>query len=261
MSKLHQVLETHWDHFMSKVSRYDALGSHSGEKGQRRENALAEVLREFLPQKYGVASGEILTATDQVSKQMDIIIYDCLHSPTLADASDSKVIPAEAVYAVIEVKPNLKSARDMQAALDNIASAKSLSRTAVVASHGGHRQHHGPKGNSPLLGAIFTYGDHWSTERLGDEMLSRCDKQPQMEWPDVICAGTEGVVMWADKASTTSVQLCDPHDTPKESLALFRPFEGKASLGLFMTHLLYKISNMELFPPDLFAYLGMRAEK
>lgn len=96
---------------------------HKGEKGRQREEGLAQFLRENLPEKYGVGTGEIISSEgDKVSPQCDIIIYDRLNMPIIGKTNSVQQIPIEAVFAVIEVKSNLdkESLKDAEKKLSTI---------------------------------------------------------------------------------------------------------------------------------------------
>lgn len=81
---------------------------HRGEKGRNREHGLSMFLRENLPEKYGIATGEIIPFKgDMPSPQCDIIIYDRLSFPIIGKSSAVQQVPFEAVYSAIEVKSRI----------------------------------------------------------------------------------------------------------------------------------------------------------
>src|ERR1022692_1553681 len=83
---------------------------HKGEKGRKREHGLGMFLREQLPEKYGVATGEIIPFRGKApSPQCDIVIYDRLTFPIIGKFAPVQQIPYESVYAVIEVKSQINS--------------------------------------------------------------------------------------------------------------------------------------------------------
>jgi hypothetical protein len=92
---------------------------HEGLKGSENEQALADILRDFLPSRYGVEVNALVIDRDgAVSRQCDIVIYDDVRFPKYF----RKVYPVETVYAVIEVKteltkPQVKNACQNEAAL------------------------------------------------------------------------------------------------------------------------------------------------
>jgi len=92
---------------------------HSGLKGSENEIAIASLIREFLPSRFGVeVSGIVIDKHGNESKQCDIIIYDADSFPKYF----RKVFPVELTFAVIEVKTYLTS----QKASDAIDNLKSL---------------------------------------------------------------------------------------------------------------------------------------
>ncbi|OBS32838.1 DUF6602 domain-containing protein [Pseudomonas syringae] len=95
---------------------------HNGLKGSENENALAAVIRGFLPSKYGVeVNALVIDQFGKVSKQADIVIYDAATQASFF----RKVFPVEIVYAVIEVKTSMSST-EAQSAMDNLASISDL---------------------------------------------------------------------------------------------------------------------------------------
>src|SRR5690554_6704423 len=104
------------------------LINHSGEKGQFREFILSSLLRPYLPECYGLGTGEVFSSTGEVSKQIDIVIYDNVYSNVLLKNKSSSLFPCESIYGQIEVKSMLNSA-ELQASVENIISVKKLDRS------------------------------------------------------------------------------------------------------------------------------------
>ncbi len=88
--------------------------------GNSAEAFLRKYLSEFLPKKYGVCSGYIVSQklpSETKLPQFDIIIYNQLESPILwteknsmqFSSEKSRAVPAEYVQGVIEVKSSFKS--------------------------------------------------------------------------------------------------------------------------------------------------------
>jgi hypothetical protein len=94
---------------------------HAGLVGSENEQALGTLLRDFLPQRFGVEVGAIIIDKHgRASKQIDILIYNA-EQPKFF----KKVFPIEIVYAAIEVKTSMGQA-EAKAALQNIASINNL---------------------------------------------------------------------------------------------------------------------------------------
>jgi hypothetical protein len=95
---------------------------HAGLMGAENENALAEVLRQFLPAKYGIeVNALVIDRFGRVSRQADIVIYDAENQASFF----RKVYPVEIVYAVIEVKTSMSSS-EAKASLENLTSVSEL---------------------------------------------------------------------------------------------------------------------------------------
>jgi hypothetical protein len=111
-------------------SRDQVVSTHHGVVG---EAAVRDWLASFLPKRYGVAPGYVRTQGVPKPYQtghFDVIIYDQLEAPTLwieenKDKSDSgraKIIPAEFVKAVLEVKSafNRRTVREAISKLEEL---------------------------------------------------------------------------------------------------------------------------------------------
>lgn len=101
---------------------------HHGNVG---EALVREWLKSFLPRKYGVTAGFIVSHrdTEGALPHYDIIIFDALNSPVLwhedvPGGSRSAAIPVEHVFAVVEVK----AAWTVASAAGALAKLSSLSR-------------------------------------------------------------------------------------------------------------------------------------
>jgi len=83
---------------------YNKEISHAGLKGALNEMAIADVIRDFLPRRFGVETNAlIIDRHGNTSKECDIVIYDDERFPKYF----RKVFPIELVHAVIEVKTTL----------------------------------------------------------------------------------------------------------------------------------------------------------
>ena len=80
---------------------------HAGLRGQLRELLAGGLLRPLLPPVYGLASGEVVTAYNDHSPQVDIIVYDRTKVPSMLVDDAVGLVPIEAAIATIEVKSRL----------------------------------------------------------------------------------------------------------------------------------------------------------
>lgn len=112
---------------------------HPGSKGDALENAWIEWLRTYLPNRYSVDKAIVIDHKGNTSQQIDIVIYDNWFTPFIFSQNGFHYIPAEGVYAVFEVKPDLKgsvkvgnkSIPYITYAGQKIESVRKLKRTSV----------------------------------------------------------------------------------------------------------------------------------
>lgn len=99
---------------------------HPGEFGMYREQIVKELLKPFLPEKFDIGTGFIITSKNRISTQCDLIIYDRENSPIIENA-EQRFFPVECVVGVIEIKSNL-SKSDFKKAVSKLSKIKKLRR-------------------------------------------------------------------------------------------------------------------------------------
>src|SRR5205085_11419055 len=119
-----------------------AAVTHPGGRGEASEQDWIRVLKEHLPQRYQADKAFVIDSRGELSDQIDVVIYDRQYSPCLFNQSDQKFIPAESVYAVLEVKQDL-SLENIRYAADKAASVRRLYRTSGAFGHLGGQQDSG----------------------------------------------------------------------------------------------------------------------
>ena len=103
------------------------LYDHNGLKGTCREEDLISVIRDCIPECYGMRSGQIFSNDDKMSKQIDVVIYDNVFSNFFKKDSSAYLFPCESVYGSIEVKTMLDE-KSFKEAIENIKSVRELKR-------------------------------------------------------------------------------------------------------------------------------------
>jgi hypothetical protein len=79
---------------VAEVNWHAALDGRHGREG-------------FLPGRYAVSSAYVIDAEGNRSDQIDLVVHDAHFCPLLFKQAGHRYIPAESVYAVFEVKPEL----------------------------------------------------------------------------------------------------------------------------------------------------------
>ena len=110
--------------------------THPGTLGDVNESYFIDVLRKYLPRRYAVDNGIVIDSTGVTSDQIDVIIYDNQYTPTLLDQENHRFVPAEAVYAVFEVKSTINKTY-LEYAGSKAKSVRGLNRTTIPIVHAG----------------------------------------------------------------------------------------------------------------------------
>ena len=111
----------------SYQDRIRSYVQHAGEKGRLHEHVVANLLRNIAPRKCSFGTGFIINSQGDTSPQCDIVVYDeQLNRPLLADM-DVNVFPMECVYAIIEVKTNLRP-KNLRETLDKICRIRKMAQ-------------------------------------------------------------------------------------------------------------------------------------
>jgi hypothetical protein len=113
----------------------------------------------FLPGRYAVSSAYVIDADGDRSDQIDLVIHDAHFCPLLFEQAGHRYIPAESVYAVFEVKPELTREYILYAA-EKAASVRRLRRTSVPIVHAGGT--FSPRQPFQILGGILATRSGWS---------------------------------------------------------------------------------------------------
>lgn len=126
---------------------------HPGSKGDSLENTWIEWLRTYLPSRYCVDKAIVIDSKGKLSHQIDLVIYDQTYTPFVFKQNGIFYIPAEGVYAVFEVKPDLDKGNIIYAG-DKIESVRKLQRTSTKIIDRGRPFN--PRALTKILGGILT---------------------------------------------------------------------------------------------------------
>lgn len=77
---------------------------HKGLRGNERAAALGQFLSEHLPSIFKTGKGEARDFKDRVSGELDLFVYDHATAAPIQTGAEGLIVPAEALYEVIEVK-------------------------------------------------------------------------------------------------------------------------------------------------------------
>ena len=146
---------------------------HPGSKGDALENAWIEWLRKYLPNRYSVDKAIVIDHTGDTSHQLDIVIYDNWFTPFIFSQNGFHYIPAEGVYAVFEVKPDISGYSDGKTNIlyagEKIESVRRLLRTSTNMINSG--KVFDPRPLTKIVGGILTSTK--SGDRTNNKTLTR----------------------------------------------------------------------------------------
>lgn len=125
---------------------------HPGSKGDSLENTWIEWLRKYLPNRYCIDKAIIIDSKGNLSHQIDLVIYDQHYTPFVFTQNGIHYIPAEGVYAVFEVKPELTKGY-IEYAGEKIESVRKLYRTSTNIIDRGKKYE--PRSLTKILGGIL----------------------------------------------------------------------------------------------------------
>ena len=230
------------------------------ERGEGREEVLRRFLKDYLPRRFGVASGFVIDASGKVSKQIDVIIYDAENAPVFKVTEDKNVFPAECVCAICEVKSYLDG-KELKDAIEKICSVKRLDKTNKGKSqrrHGGGyvgEQVTTDSHNDRIFGMIFAY-DSISLETTASNLIMENKDLDRGLWADVIGVLDRGIVSYITKEG---VLLPDP----EKAVAIYSTdkVEGHNALLTFYSIVSSHLSASHSGTVDMFDYLSTRTQQ
>ena len=167
---------------------------HPGSKGDSLENVWIEWLREYLPNRYCVDKAFVIDSKGKLSHQLDLVIYDQHFTPFVFKQDGVSYIPVEGVYAVFEVKPDLKgsvkvkndSISYIEYAGRKIASVRKLHRTSTSIIDRGHK--YPPRPLTKIIGGLLSVESNISNKTVEKQLKSL----KPLESIDMGCAVSAG---------------------------------------------------------------------
>lgn len=149
--------------------------SHGGVMGSVNEEHWLELFRDYLPNRYDVATGIVIDSQGNRSEQIDLVVFDRHFTPTLLTQKNHRYIPAEAVYGVFECKPMINKVQ-LTYAQDKAASVRRMHRTSVAIAHAGGTFQ--PKPHFRVLAGILAPAAEWAGG-LDDTFVANLSDDPE----------------------------------------------------------------------------------
>lgn len=202
--ELRSLFESTQKRMVGEFSAIREALDHGGTLGDATELAWRDFMGQLLPTRYQVCDGFVVDAQGLRSDQIDIIVFDRHYSPPLLRVGDVQCVPAEAVYAVFEVKQKIDR-NTLRQACAKASSVRRLSRT--TASIPTAERILEPKPPHRILAGILAlgYGRMDPADRAVEELLAQVAEEQRL---DLGCAIRDGSfkVSYEDKGAA-SVEL------------------------------------------------------
>lgn len=177
---------------------------HPGSKGDSLENVWIEWLKKYLPNRYCVDKAIVIDSKGNLSDQIDLVIYDQHYTPFVFTQNGINYIPAEGVYAIFEVKPEL-SKEYIEYAGDKIESVRRLFRTSTKIIDRG--KSYDPRNLTKILGGILT-----SVKDLKNETIEKhLSNLNGLNGIDLGCS-VDGGCFYIDYKNEEDVNILDYND-------------------------------------------------
>lgn len=189
---------------------------HPSLKGDATELCWRGVLNHYLPVRYKAEKACVIDADGGLSDQIDIVIFDRQYSPFLFNQCGVVYVPAESVYAVVEVKQEL-SKHEVEYAAAKAASVRRRRRTTAAITHAGGQ--YAPKKPFDILAGIVTLGSQWNPP-LGpafEATITALDAEHRL---DLGCALEAGAFELSNAAPATAIPMLRTSQ-PADSLITF----------------------------------------
>lgn len=157
------------NNFVQDLKTHQRTITHDPTLGDATEKEWIKLLEEYLPKRYRVAKAFAVDSKGETTDQLDCLIYDAHFTPTLFGKDNHQYVPAEAVYAMFEIKQTIDSA-DLDYTAKKILSLRKLYRTSAPLTGCGGES--GPKPILPIIGGLLGINASWK-EGLGKTFLKK----------------------------------------------------------------------------------------
>ncbi len=198
---------SHQEQMAQTLARFRKHVPHPTAKGDGSEECWRKMLGEYLPKRYCVDGAQVVDYEGNLSEQIDVVIYDQQYSPFLFRQDGVTYVPAESVYAVLEVKQEL-SKEYVEYAGKKAASVRRLGRTSAAIPHAGGT--FPPKPLHRIPAGILTLDSGWNPA-LGEPLEKAIRSLPRDQQLDIGCAinGGSFSCVYGDAAGDVTITTGD----------------------------------------------------
>lgn len=179
--------------------------SHPTARGDVKEFNWVQMLTDFLPSRYQVSRGAFIIDSDgRRSSEIDLVIHDNYFHPQLFEAATRRLIPAESVYAIFEIKPKVDKA-NLKYAIRKTAEVRRLHRTnlPIRDARGDIRE---PREALTITSGILASRGTWK-DPFGPQLKKHLEAAPMKGRLDLGFAVGDGAFDVEYEKKTASVEI------------------------------------------------------
>lgn len=236
--KLGIMFESLHSQMVARLTASRATIEHPGAKGAAAELEWTSMLREYLPRRYTAEKAFVIDSDGRTSDEIDIVVFDRQYSPFMFRVDGAQYVPAEGVYAALEVKQVL-SAGSLRYASRKVESVRKLKRTSIeIVTATGRIP---PKEPARILGGLVALGGRLTkSTRITLEQL---DNEGML---NLGCAVGPGLLFHAEGVQSFG------DSRPPRTIAVT---QHNAVLASFLLRLLHELQSIGTVPAiDLLKY-------
>jgi hypothetical protein len=228
---LHRLLVNKQKKLLAEHEADHEVHEHPTASGDAGEVNWHSAIRSYLPQRYEVSTKAFVIDAkgDMIPEQIDVLIHDRHFCPLwFEDKAGARYVPAESVYAALEVKPEL-TREQVEYAAGKVSSVRRLHRTsAPIIDRGVVKP---PREPFEILGGILTLKSSWSPA-FGDPFRLVIKEQAAARETriDIGCALRDG-----------GFELVVPPTALKEAIELSEP---ETALMFFLLRLFGRLQEL-----------------
>lgn len=185
-----QLFMNHQGEMAASLTRFREDVEHPTAKGDGSEARWRKMLQTYLPKRYQADSAFVVDSNGNRSEQIDVVIYDQQYTPFLFKEDGATYVPAESVYAVLEVKPTLKKGY-VEYAGKKAETVRMLNRTSAVIHYAGGVMPPKPIERNRILAGIVALDCDWK-HGLGNSLRSTLNGLSERQQIDLGCALNAG---------------------------------------------------------------------
>lgn len=186
---LRHAFEAKSEQLAARMKAASRLTTHGPTIGDGGEEGWRVMLEEFLPKRYAVSKAFVVDSQGNSSLQLDAVVHDRHFTPLFWDIDGARFLPAESVYAVFEIKPELNLGY-LREAGEKVASVRGLRRTSQRIVHAGGEVMT-PKPPPSILGGILARRSGWNPP-FGQPLKAGLDGLVEAQRLDLGCGLDDG---------------------------------------------------------------------